>query len=249
MAVIRVNKTSDYTIMSNTHFREKEMSLKAKGLLSLMLSLPDDWDYSINGLCVICKESQTAIRSTLGELEQFGYLLRERVQDKNGRFDYLYNIFEKPITENPIKEIPHTENPHTVNNRQLNTNQSITNISNTNDKKKASKKAGNSFDMLIAEYSKGDEEIKALLGDWLKVRKAKRAAMTDRAIELNLKKLDTFAKESRLSVVDYLQEVICRGWAAFYVIKNYSAPAPKKSTIMEDYEIMQKEIENGGLFD
>ena len=65
MAVIRVNKTKNYTIMSNYHFYEKEMSLKAKGLLSLMLSLPDEWDYSINGLVSICKENETSIKSTL----------------------------------------------------------------------------------------------------------------------------------------------------------------------------------------
>ena len=74
MSVIKVNKTKDYTIMSNYHFKERNMSLKAKGLLSLMLSLPADWDYSIAGLVAICKENETAIKSTLDELKQFGYL-------------------------------------------------------------------------------------------------------------------------------------------------------------------------------
>lgn len=131
MAVIRVNKTSDYTVMSNTHLRQKEMSLKAKGLLSVMLALPDDWDYSINGLCAICKESQTSIRSALGELEQYGYLTRERTQDEKGQFDYIYNIYEKPITDNPQTEKPYTENPHTDNRIQLNTNKPITKKQNT----------------------------------------------------------------------------------------------------------------------
>ena len=76
MAVIRINKTQNYTVMSNYHLKEKDMSLKAKGLLSLMLSLPDNWDYSISGLVSICKENETEIKSILKELEEFGYLER-----------------------------------------------------------------------------------------------------------------------------------------------------------------------------
>jgi len=71
MAVIRVEKTENYTVMSNYHFKEKEMSLKAKGLLSLMLSLPDNWDYTIAGLVTICKENESAIKSALDELKIF----------------------------------------------------------------------------------------------------------------------------------------------------------------------------------
>ncbi len=82
--------------MSNYHFREKEMSLKAKGLLSLMLSLPDNWNYTVAGLVSMCKESKTAIRSTLAELEKFGYLDRQRKQNSKGQFEYEYNVFEKP---------------------------------------------------------------------------------------------------------------------------------------------------------
>ena len=74
MEVIRINKTQNYTVMSNYHLKEKDMSLKAKGLLSLMLSLPDSWDYSIAGLVSICKENETEIKSILKELEEFGYL-------------------------------------------------------------------------------------------------------------------------------------------------------------------------------
>lgn len=103
MAVIKVNKTKDYTIMSNTHFREREMSLKAKGLLSLMLSLPSDWDYSVEGLVAICKENETAITSTLKELKMFGYLSVTKVmpnETKSGRIEYVYEIFETPQSDN-----------------------------------------------------------------------------------------------------------------------------------------------------
>lgn len=105
--------------------------------------------------------------------------------------------------------------------------QSLTNINNIDIDnnnivdKKESKQASDSFDCLISDYSKGDKEITELLQEWLKVRKAKRAAMTNKAIELNLNKLDRLAKESRMSVPDYLREVICRGWQAFYPITSY----------------------------
>ena len=103
MAVIKVNKTKDYTIISNTHFRERDMSLKAKGLLSLMLSLPSDWDYSIEGLVAICKENETAISSTLKELKMFGYLSVTKVmpnETQSGRIEYVYEIFETPQRDN-----------------------------------------------------------------------------------------------------------------------------------------------------
>ena len=99
MAVIRVNKTKDYTVMSNCHLRDKRISLKAKGLLSMMLSLPDEWDYSIAGLVAICKEEEAAMKSALKELKQGGYLIitkKKPNQTESGRFEYEYNIYEQP---------------------------------------------------------------------------------------------------------------------------------------------------------
>ena len=121
MAVIRVNKTADYTVMSNTHFKEKEMSLKAKGLLSMMLSLPDTWDYSIAGLVSLSKDGKDSVMNALAELEEFGYLIRTRIVNEKGQFaGYDYNIYENPQTENPYSEKPKTEKPP-----QLNTKESI----------------------------------------------------------------------------------------------------------------------------
>lgn len=100
MSVIRVNKTNDYTVMSNCHLKEEKMSLKAKGLLSLMLSLPDDWNYSVEGLVAICKENHTSIKSTLMELQKFGYLSVTKLlpnETLSGRIEYIYDIYEKPI--------------------------------------------------------------------------------------------------------------------------------------------------------
>lgn len=95
-------------------------------------------------------------------------------------------------------------------------NNDIINNKNIEERKKG-------FDDLIEKYSNGDEEVKTWLGEWLKVRKAKRAPLTDKAIELNLQKLDGYAKESNLTVAEYLKEVISRGWQAFFPIKNFTA--------------------------
>lgn len=128
----KVNKTKDFTIMSNYHLREKNMSLKSKGLLSVMLSLPDDWDFSIAGLVAISLESETSIKNALKELKQFGYLEVIKLmpnESENGRIDYIYNIYEKPKQNNEKQDI---ENLPLENNRQLNTNNKELNNKNNN---------------------------------------------------------------------------------------------------------------------
>lgn len=97
MAVFKVEKKKNYTIMSNYNLRDKDLSLKAKGLLSFMLSLPSDWDYSLNGLCAICKEQETAIKSTVRELKRKRYLIIDKVRNNKGHFEYVYNIYEHPV--------------------------------------------------------------------------------------------------------------------------------------------------------
>ena len=97
MGVFRVEKNKNYTVMSNTHLRDKELSLKAKGLLSLMLSLPDDWDYTLRGLAAINKESINTISGIVNELIEHGYIIRQQIRGNAGRFgDIDYIIFESP---------------------------------------------------------------------------------------------------------------------------------------------------------
>ena len=113
MATFRVNKTSDYTVISNYHLREKGMSLKAKGLLTLMLSLPENWDYSISGLASICAENETAIKTGLKELKKFGYLRISKIfpnkERGNKKIEYVYEIFEKPLGEGKRQKEQETE--------------------------------------------------------------------------------------------------------------------------------------------
>ena len=99
MAVIRVKKDKNFTVMSNNHFRNRNLSLKAMGLLSLMLSLPDTWDYTLRGLATICNDGLSSVRSGICELEEHGYVIRHRKREPNGQLgDTEYTIFEIPQT-------------------------------------------------------------------------------------------------------------------------------------------------------
>jgi DnaD/phage-associated family protein len=122
MAVIRVEKTKNYTVMSNYHLRDKNLSLKAKGLLSFMLSLPEEWDYSVKGLVSCLKEGRDGVQAALMELEQCGYLKRERARTAEGRLSgAIYTVYEQPMTENPAQEKPAQEKPAQGNRTQINT--------------------------------------------------------------------------------------------------------------------------------
>lgn len=124
MAVFRVEKTKDFTIMSNHHLRNPNLSLKAKGLLSLMLSLPEDWDYTTKGLAQICKEGVDSIGTALKELERYGYLTRRRLRCENGQLgDIEYTIHETPAEVSGESGSPKRENPEQVNPEQVNSGQ------------------------------------------------------------------------------------------------------------------------------
>ena len=147
MAVFRIERTRDYTVMSNHHLRNEKLSLKAKGLLSMMLSLPENWNYTTRGLAAICKEGVDAIGGALRELETAGYIVRHQLRDRHGRIsDTEYVIYEQPQpkkpdtpspdtdapdTENPYMEKPDTEKPAELNIEKSNTQKSITHGSST----------------------------------------------------------------------------------------------------------------------
>ena len=112
MAVFRIEKTRDYTVMANHHLLNTKLSLKAKGLLSLMLSLPEDWDYTTKGLAKICKDGVDSICSTVNELEEHGYVIRERIRNAKGQLtDIQYTILEQPKPPQPGQGKPKQENP------------------------------------------------------------------------------------------------------------------------------------------
>ena len=131
MAVFRINKTKNYTVMSNYHLRNKNLSLKTKGMLSIMLSLPDNWIYSINGLIAVCKEGKKAIQSSIKKLEDNNYHVRKKIQDDKGRINYRHDIFEIPQYHFRCTDKGCTEKELLIN----------TNIENTNKKDKIDKES------------------------------------------------------------------------------------------------------------
>ena len=140
MPVFRVERNKGYTVMSNYHLRDKSLSLKAKGLLSQILSLPEDWDYTLSGLCYINRESKDAIRSAVNELERAGYIERHQTTDEGGKFssnEYIIHeqpvslppSLDKPSSENPTTEKPTSENPTQLNKDRVTKDQAITDAS------------------------------------------------------------------------------------------------------------------------
>lgn len=156
MPVIRVNKNKNFTVMSNHHLQNVKLSLKAKGLLSQMLSLPENWDYSIAGLVGINPEKESAIYSTLNELKQLGYLEITKLmpnQTRSGRIEYIYDVYEIPKQEVKKQDLENQglEIQALENQGQLNTNNKVLNnkVLNKTIKKK--------------QETKQDPEIKALI--------------------------------------------------------------------------------------
>ena len=138
MAVFRVHKTKDFTVMSNHHLRDKNLTLKAKGLLSVILSLPDDWKYSIAGLAAICKEGTSAVKSALQELIDAGYVTVTKLypnQTETGRIEYVYDIHERPQAprKQGIENLP-LESQQVENHGQLSTEEPSTDKPNTKKK-------------------------------------------------------------------------------------------------------------------
>lgn len=172
MSVFRVNRTRDYTTISNHHLRNKNLSLKAKGLLTVMLSLPDDWNYSIGGLVKISLENESAIKSTLDELKKNGYLRITKLPPsvtESGRFEYVYDVFESPYREKqevekqgvenlPLENLPlenlavenHTVYKYT---NKSNTNNQLTKGRNTNDIGASPKKPSYDYSFFQSVYN------------------------------------------------------------------------------------------------
>lgn len=182
MAVFRVEKTRDFTVMSNHHLRNRKLSLRVKGLLSLMLSLPEEWDYSMGGLEKLSSEGITAVRTAIRELEAAGYVERRRLRNAKGQLEdaeYIIHeqpisvepILENPILDNPIQENPAQDKPMQEKDIQLNTNKSNTkelntdcikypSINNAEPEKTESEEQAESSERWIDRYNKTISAIK-----------------------------------------------------------------------------------------
>lgn len=219
MSIFRVHKSNNFTVMSNTHFKEKKMSLKAKGLLSLMLSLPDTWNYSVTGLVALSKDGKDSVMSALAELETFGYLERIRTTNDKGQFSGIeYNIFETPQQEIPIAENqnadkPILDNTNAENPPQLNTNK-------LNNKKNKE---------LIELNTKGEEEFKDILKDiksielkdlyieFIEMRKQIGKPLTKRGLKMLVNRCERLSNFNIKEQKIMLEASIVNNWSNVYV--------------------------------
>ena len=231
MAVFRIERTRDYTVMSNHHLRNEKLSLKAKGLLSMMLSLPENWNYTTRGLAAICKEGVDAIGGALRELETAGYIVRHQLRDRQGRIsDTEYVIYEQPQpkkpdtpspdtdapdTENPYMEKPDTENPAELNIEKSNTQKSITHGSSTDSipfrEKTADKppeRKGRDA-MSVTEIESYRELIlENIEYDYLKQRAGFYQDELDEIVELMVETVCAKRKTTRIAGADFPHEVV-----------------------------------------
>lgn len=220
MAIYR-NQTQHYTTVAQSIMRDERLSLKDTGLLVRMLAFPDNWEFSENGLMQIFKnDGQSSIRTGLKHLEEYGYLERRRMRDSEGRIlGWEWIIHDNPRLENPSLDNPNLDKPNLENRPQYNTKELNTKELNTkgiiNNKEQPKK---DKLESIVKHYCENDESLIDLVNDWLKMRKAKRAPNTERAIQSNLEKLNDYAEQSGMTPHQYIDEVIRRGWQAFYVI-------------------------------
>lgn len=232
MAILKNPSRKKFTVVDNHALRDDNLSLKARGLLVTMLSLPNNWKFSENGLCALFKkDGQASIRSGLKELESSGYLVRRRTRDDMGRVDGVeWIIYDQPRLENRNVDNPSLDSQPQLNTKELSTDLLSTeyNITPSNppegeqQKPKRKRKSDSAEDVEAAVKAFGyPESTNERLREWLEVRNAKRTPNTVSAIQKCIKTLPDMARKSNLGIDAYLDQVIMRGWAAFYEIKAY----------------------------
>ena len=242
MAKFKINKTENYTIIANTHLKERKMSLKSKGLLTLMLSLPDDWNYSLKGLVSLCSESESAIKSSLQELKKFGYLRIQKIAPKkgSGKFEYIYEIFESPLKkeerqrvnkkvenlqlenqpdENVTIENLKVEN-QPVENLQLenqpdilSTKQSRTKELNTKEKNKKEKMDYTEKLLNYIETLEIDSEKKEIFKEWVEYKKSKNQYKNTKSIDILIRR---FIKYSVQELRDIVEKSIMNNYSGIF---------------------------------
>lgn len=239
MSVIRTIKNENYTTMCNTHLRDKNLSLKAKGLLSMMLSLPDKWHYSVKGLEGICKESKNTINSVLNELEDNNYLVRRRRYCNGKISEWEYIIFEN--NENHDEELLHLKNEDIENedieiqdieNRDVYkiTKELNTKELNTNEYKEKNIKK-ESVNSVIAEYTENKDLQDALHG-FVEMRTKARKPLTVRAMKLSLNVLDNLAVDD-VTKIAIVNQSIVHSWSTFYKLQNNNNGGQRQLTRKE----------------
>ena len=249
MAVYRVERTRDYTVMSNHHLKDTNLSLKAKGLLSLMLSLPDDWNFNMRGLSSICKEGLEAIGNALKELEKAGYMVRNQLRGANGRItDTEYIIYERPqepapadpdtaspYTPPPDTTLPYPGNPDVVEPDMADPsaeNPALLNTKKSNTKKlniylsnhgAADNKPDNKPDSSRAYYPE-DARLNEAFKAFVYMRKRINKPLTSKAVGLTKESLAQMAagEDGKLDIekaIGILNQSVMNSWSGLYALK------------------------------
>ena len=226
MSIMRVHKTKNFTIMSNHHFKEKEMSLKAKGLLSLMLSLPDDWNYSISGLVTLSKDGKDSVMSALNELEKFGYLKRTRLTNSKGQFAGVeYDIYEQPQPDSPVSEEQNegkqnAENSHAENQPQLNTK-----LTNNEFNKEFNEQNTNGELYEIIRNNVAFEALLPYYDAYVDMREDIGQPISPSGLEMLIQRCNRLAKYNINKQRVMLEAATINGWKNVYSPNDHEAPA------------------------
>lgn len=240
MSVFRIHKTENYTVMSNAHFKERDMSLKAKGLLSLMLSLPDTWNYSISGLVTLSKDGKDSVMSALSELEKFGYLERKQIVNSKGQFNGVeYNIFELPQLDNAVAELPisankkadkqDAEKPRLLSTKEIKyESNEVLNVSSTKNKDKEE------IDLLLQEV--GNVELIELYWDYIETRKDLGVPLTAKTMKMLIARVERLSRNNIKVQKLLLENAIMNGWKNVYL--------PNESELQNVTQEMQEELKN-----
>ena len=230
MSIVRVHKTQNFTVMSNYHFKERKMSLKAKGLLSLMLSLPDDWNYSISGLVSLSKDGKDSVMSTLAELEKFGYLKRDRTTDSKGRFSGVeYHIYEQPQPEKSVagnqnSDNQNEENQNAENPPLLNTN-SINNEFNKELNESNTKALPiSAYETILADVVNVD--LRNLYVDYIEMRRNIGSPITKRGLKMLIDRGYRLSCFSLSKHMQLLETAIINNWKNIYLPTDQEEPEP-----------------------
>jgi hypothetical protein len=218
MSVIRIEKNRNYSVIHNEFLRNKELSLKAKGLLAMCLSLPDDWNYNIRGLVSLCKESLTSVRSSLKELEEHGYVVITKRNDEKGRFTYDYTIYEVPVAENTALVNQPLDKQPTENMNLLSKEKEITKKESTND-----------LSIYIREQAPAP--LWSLLHDYLEVRNEKGKPLNLRSLKILLNRLAELSNNNITMQRLMLENAIQNGWANVYRPKDQEIEAASKALV------------------
>lgn len=248
MAIVRVVKNKDYTVMSNAHLHDKRLSLKAVGLLSIVLSLPDDWHYTVKGLVGSVKDGERAVNGALSELKQCGYLQVNKLypNSERSKIEYQYVFYEKP---QDLQNVPLEQDPQNVDLQNvglqnvdlqnvgayINTNKQSTNKQNTKElntneyKEKNNKKE--SVNSVIAEYTE-NKDLQDALHDFVDMRTKARKPLTVRAMKLSLNELDKLAVDD-VTKIAIVNQSIVHSWLTFYKLQNNNNGGQRQLTRKE----------------